>query len=402
MQPFSSVTTFVSWIMLSALMAGCGGDAGPSGPAPTGTLSGTVRDAVSQSAIANASVKVGTATTQTTASGQFQLQNVAVGSVSVSVDAPGFDGYAATIAIQAGTNSHDVSLSRATVYAAGDIVAYLPPAVSTYRGVLFILGGAAGDSRAFVRGQAGCWDFAAGPCDVANNADFRQRLLILAERYGLALFGARTSSLQDGPAGYDAMLGALVSVAQQSGRSELASAPLLLIGSSRGGCIAHGFTRVHPERVIGFMSAKGSCHVGGPSPASRVPGYLFIGSEDRISPNAIVTITELFLANRVENALWAIALEPGTDHGWLAANALTLPWMDAVLARRLAETGPAGGSGLRSIDESSGWLGDRSTTAIAVHGCYAANKLLASWLPSEQTARDWQTLVGGNGAVISC
>jgi hypothetical protein len=49
-----------------------------------------------------------------------------------------------------------------------------------------------------------------------------------------------------------------------------------------------------------------------------------------------------------------------------------------------------------------GWLGNRSTGAIAGFACYSDNKLLASWLPSEQTARDWQAMVGGAGLVTSC
>jgi hypothetical protein len=76
--------------------------------------------------------------------------------------------------------------------------------------------------------------------------------------------------------------------------------------------------------------------------------------------------------------------------------------MDAVLALRLPQAGTPAGQALRSIDQASGWLANRSTTAVAGYSCFSGDKLVASWLPTEQTARDWQQIVGRSGTVNSC
>jgi hypothetical protein len=68
--------------------------------------------------------------------------------------------------------------------------------------------------------------------------------------------------------------------------------------------------------------------------------------------------------------------------------------MDEVISRRLPATPPPGTPvQLRPITAASGWLGNRTSRAIAEHACYADDKLTASWLPSEQTARNWQAMV---------
>jgi pimeloyl-ACP methyl ester carboxylesterase len=381
------------------LLSGCGdGGSDPIEPA-TGTLSGTVREAGSQLPIAGATVTAGGVTATAAANGHFELPNLPVGSVTVNAVGEGYDSYAQSVAIQTGTNQHDISMTRRSIYSYHNIAAYLPPAVSKYNGVLFLLPGSLGDSRAFVRGESTCWQPTPDQCP--NDTDFRERLLTLAERYGLAVFGANTTVPDNNTEVYDDMLAALVSVASQSGRSEIAAAPLLLIGKSWGGCVAHDFTRLHSERVIGFMSSKGPCHFQGSSPARRVPGYLFLGEEDEVSPDP-KDITDLFLANRAEGAIWALAVEAASRHEWPKNNDVTISWMDAVLARRLPQAGAPVGQPLSPVDEASGWLANRSTGAIAGYSCYNGDKLVASWLPSEQTARGWQILVGGNGGVTSC
>jgi predicted esterase len=360
-------------------------------PPTTATLSGFVREATTQVPIAAATVRAAGATATTAANRSFTIQNVTIGTVSLLVEAPGFDGYTQSVEVRAGGTTHDVALARRTIYTDASIAAYLPTSVSRFRGVIFLLPGSRGNSTAFVRGERVCWADPIVACP--NDEDFRSRLLVLADRYGLALFGMNNEV--GGPETFNKMLASLVSVAQQSGRAELASAPILLVGSSQGGCNAHGFARLHAERVIGFMSAKGSCHFGGPSPAAAVPGYLFIGEEDPVSPDARQTITQLFLANRREHALWAVAIEAGSGHEWPRDNAITTAWMNVVLAMRLA---PANSQthALMPLAETSGWLGNRTTRAISPFATYPDDPLVASWLPTEQLARDWQKLVGGS------
>jgi hypothetical protein len=65
--------------------------------------------------------------------------------------------------------------------------------------------------------------------------------------------------------------------------------------------------------------------------------------------------------------------------------------MNTILALRLPPTvTPGAPVALRSIDEASGWLGHRTTFAIATYADYADNKLDASWFPSQGIAQAWQ------------
>jgi hypothetical protein len=360
-------------------------------------LSGTVRAAGSQSVIAGATVTVGSASTTTAANGSFELLNVPVGSVNVSASANRFDADTKTITVKAGANSIDLFLATRTLYTRDDIVAFLPPAVSTFRGVIFFLPGFTGDSRPLVRGDPslpGCFDW----CGTIRTT-MRQRSLQLAETYGLAVLGM--NSMPNEASTWNAMLAALTSFAEQSGQPELAQVPLLLVGHSAGGCLAYGFTRVHSTRVIGFMSGKGQCHEPYNGGLARpVPAYFFIGEND--SQSRYLNITILFEANRANRALWAVAIEPEAEHEVIRDVDLQINWMDAVLARRLPAASAGGPVTLSPINESSGWLANRTTGTIAAFDCYNDDPLLASWLPTEQTARDWQSMVWGNGGVTTC
>jgi hypothetical protein len=74
-------------------------------------------------------------------------------------------------------------------------------------------------------------------------------------------------------------------------------------------------------------------------------------------------------------------------------------WIDAVLAARLPLTS---GAPLRAITETDGWLGDRSSGAISTWACYGPTRSAASWLPSQETALDWQRMAGGTVVVGGC
>ena len=385
---------------MAGLLVGCGGgdERDPGGPPPTAMLSGTVREVGSQSVIAGATVMVGSNSATTTETGHFELLNVPVGSVNIIVTANRFESDTKNITVNAGVNTVDIFLTIRTFYSRGDILAFLPPGVSTFRGAIFFLPGFNNDSRPLVRGEAslpGCLDWCG-----AIRTELRQRAVLLAETHGLALFGMK--HMPNDANTWDEMLAAVTNIAAQSGRPDLAQVPLLLVGHSAGGCLAYSFTRVHSDRVIGFMSGKGQCHApsdAGPLGARSVPAYFFIGEDDLAS--RLENITTVFEENRALGALWAVAIELGTGHAVLLDVGLQITWMDAVLGMRLPDS--AGAGALRPMTEASGWLGNRSTSAIAEYVCYNDNKLVASWLPSEQTARDWQALVGaGTQTVISC
>jgi pimeloyl-ACP methyl ester carboxylesterase len=276
-------------------------------------------------------------------------------------------------------------------------VAYLPPAVAAYRAAIVFLPGLRDpttgkdlDSRGLVRGTG-------GPCSIWCGDDMdevRSRALALAGG-NVALIG--TTTLEDQPADHATLLAALSALGAASGHPELATIPILFVGHSMGGCTAYGFTRAHAARVAGFVTMKGGCHDPGPAGgAAAVPGYFLIGDLD--APHRRENITAVFEAGRAAGAPWAISIDEYGHSPFLDLD-LMFDWIDAVLAARLPATA---GAPLLPMAETAGWLGDRTSGAIATHACYASDRSRASWLPSQQTAVNWQRMAGGSTVVAAC
>lgn len=142
---------------------------------------------------------------------------------------------------------------------------------------------------------------------------------------------------------------------------------------------------------------KGGCHNPGPPlAAAGVPGHFLIGALDELYRRD--NITAAFEGGRAAGAPWALSTDP-FHHGPILDFDLMFDWIDAVLAARLPQTP---GGPLRAVAEADGWLGDRSTGAVATYACYGSTRSSASWLPSEETARDWQRMAGGSEVVSGC
>ena len=94
-------------LALLAVHAGCRSTTGR-----TGSLEGTVRDAVTTAVIDDAEVTVGAATARTDARGQFTMDEIDVGDRPVTVTAPGYRTLTQTVTIQAGDNTVDLELIR--------------------------------------------------------------------------------------------------------------------------------------------------------------------------------------------------------------------------------------------------------------------------------------------------
>ena len=105
----TTIRTLATASAASLLLAACGGS-DPGGPTATATVSGVVR-AAGGALIDGASVRIGSATATTAAGGQFQLQNLPVGSATIVTSAPDFDPRSQTVMLIAGTNTHDVVLT---------------------------------------------------------------------------------------------------------------------------------------------------------------------------------------------------------------------------------------------------------------------------------------------------
>lgn len=372
-----------------------GGEAG--GATPTATISGVVR-ADGGAPIASATVKVGTATTTTGADGAFELEELPVGSATLTVTAPRFDPHSASIALTSGSNDHDVTLTTQTLYTYGNAVAYLPVGVPTFKAAIVFLPGlldpATGlplDSRGLVRGDqvSGCsiW------CTPYERTVVRSGALALAGGE-VVLLG--TTTLIDGTGSYGTLLDLLTQFGTLSAHPELATIPIFFIGHSMGGCTSYGFTRMNGARVAGFVTMKGACHAVPPVEAAGVPGFFLIGDLDEQYRRD--NITAAFEAGRAVGAPWAVAIDP-YYHNPMMDLAQMFAWADTVLTARLPTTP---GGALRPMTVADGWLGDRSNGAIASYGCYSGTVAAASWLPSEATALKWQQMASGSIVTRSC
>jgi pimeloyl-ACP methyl ester carboxylesterase len=277
-------------------------------------------------------------------------------------------------------------------------VAYLPAGIAEYKAAIVFLPGlrdpATGndlDSRGLVRGT---WD---GSCSIwcspGERAEVRSRALALAGG-NVALIG--TTTLVDNPASYETLLRALSEFGTQSQHPELANVPIFFVGHSMGGCTAYGFSRVHGARVAGFFTMKGGCHSPAPAAAAAgVPGHFLIGAVDEQYRRE--NITAVFEAGRLAGAPWAVSIDP-FQHGPVVDFDLMFDWIDAVLVARLPL---AANAPLRAITLTDGWLGDRANGAISAYACFSSTRASASWLPSRETALDWQRMAKGT-VVGSC
>jgi dienelactone hydrolase len=392
-KPIRSTLLFAVMAMIATSWMACDSSSADEEESP-GTLSGVVREAGTETPLSDITVQLGNVQTTTDQDGRFAFQEVPVGSMTLQVSMEGFDAYTQRIVVEAGDNSVDISLVRTSYYefsppSGGNYGLYLPPGVSTYRGVIFLVAPSTRDSRGFASGIP---RVSPPPGLNENVAAVRQRSLLLAEKYGLALMGAQVALIGQ----QSDILPVLDQFAEDTGHPELAQAPLLVMGFSFGGCFAYEFTLGHTERVIGFMTQKGGCHSQQDTGLARlVPGYLFIGETDTF--NRAEEITQLFVENRSQGALWALAIEPGAGHTSVSDYTLLSNWMDTVLQARLPETVSPGASvTLKAIDEASGWLGNRGSSSIAEYACYDEDRLRASWLPSMQIAQDWQAFVSSS------
>lgn len=382
----------ISWsaLLWAAVIssAGCGGSGDINDPDPVASIVGTVRVDGTDAPIEGATVSAGGVEATSDVDGSFELTGVPTGqSATIRSERPGFDAYSAAVAVAAGSNTHDIRMTRRSLYTQVGIAIHIPPNVPVVRGVILSLGGP--DTRGLA---TGVFDTPA-PAVNAFLQLMRQGFLALAAKYSLAVMGAEGngSAVQTEAA----LLGALDAFAVSSGHPELAQAPLLIQGLSGGGPEAYGLALQRPERTIGFTLHIPRTPSTAQSEATRrVPAYVLLAELDQVVRNDSTLL--YFEANRAEGALWALAIEPGVGHepSSDAALSLNFEWMDTILGLRLPATvTPGMPVTLQPVEESSGWLGDRESFAIAAFADYVGNKRQASWLPSQPGAEQWKGFV---------
>ncbi len=250
---------------------------------------------------------------------------------------------------------------------------WTPPGAATLRGTMVLVPGSNGDGRAMAEDSV--WRAFAT----------RQRLALLACRFTDKPhdqnFIEDYVNVSHGSG--QALLDALDHLAQRSKHPELATEPLLFWGMSAGGQFNYEFAAWKPERVLAFVVNKGGIYYTALTPrATRdIPALLFIGGKDLES--RVNTITGLFDLNRRGGALWALAPEPGAAHVVGRSRDMSIMFFDDVISLRLGE------EGLRTLTESSGFIGDAHTNAVRAVSVGPLPSYPTSWLPTDRTARAW-------------
>jgi hypothetical protein len=131
-------------LLFVVLLSACGSPGEPT-PVPMATVSGVVTAAFGGPAIAGASVKIGSVTATTDANGQFELQNVPAGPVTLVASAPDFDSRSVNVTLAEGNNTQDIVLTPADKGVWGTranlLVANSEFALAEADGRIYVLGG---------------------------------------------------------------------------------------------------------------------------------------------------------------------------------------------------------------------------------------------------------------------
>ena len=286
-----------------------------------------------------------------------------------------------TMAQAANGSTFEQSIPPGANFDKAEFRLWIPPGVTTVRGVALLVPGSNGDGRAQVADSV--WQG-------------------FAVKHQLALVGCRFTDkphdqnfLEDyvnvSHGSGQALLDALTGFATGAKHPELATAPMLLWGMSAGGQFNYEFVAWKPERVIAFVVNKGGVYYSAllPRDARTVPGMLFIGGKDlEFRTN---TIVGLFAVNRRAGALWALAEEPSAGHIVGRSRDVALVFFEDVLAMRHGPSLQAGP--LAPIAERVGFIGDLKARTFTVIGDGPAPSVPTAWLPTERVAKAWQAMM---------
>jgi type IX secretion system substrate protein len=182
--------------------------------------------------------------------------------------------------------------------------------------------------------------------------------------------------------------------ASLSGHQELVHAPMLFLGHSNGGMMAHGYNSLHPEKTIALLVNKGLNYLN-PIPeisALKTPGILVVGENDYYLMEEHTNA--LFYNNRSRGALWSHIIHQGQGHTLVdeTKNLFYLMADEALKLRYPSSLSPVSGPvTLLDIDETIGWLSDSTTWKNGVIEVFDYNSYLklkdsSSWHISKDLA----------------
>ena len=292
----------------------------------------------------------------------------------------GGSGTCAPPGITAQSITADLALPAGPNYATASFRLWYPQGIDRIKGIVVLLTGSNGDGRGDVTSSR--WQQLANTEKLALLGCFFQDYdqSLIDELYTQAVMGSGQS-----------LLDAITKLSVQTGRCDLAGAPLLLWGFSAGGEFTYDFACFAPDRVIGFVVNKGGFYHPVPATpdAMKIPALMFIGGQDL--QRRIDAINTAFTDGRTVGAPWALTVERPLAHDVGDSINLALPFFHAILPLRL----PTSGAGpLRAIDQSKGYVGDLDALMIsAATATSPANLSRTAWLPDQATATLWKTVV---------
>jgi len=203
-----------------------------------------------------------------------------------------------------------------------------------------------------------------------------------------------TSSAEFGPT----LQAALVMAAKESGHTELAHAPFLFMGTSRGGGWSRKLAEHFPERTIAV--APTNLVVGPDSEVVRsIPFWTTVGEKDG---GQFPSLLEKLPVIRKDGGQWGAAVLWGARHEFLFTNNLAIPFFDEVIRQRypadqLPREKPVV---LKPYPQDRVWLGDVTgwkeklrVGPIAPAAEYDKSAHEAVWIPGPDLAHAWRAFV---------
>lgn len=194
-------------------------------------------------------------------------------------------------------------------------------------------------------------------------ASKQQHWQAAARHWRFGMIGADFSNVQARELGATTLRG-LNALAEKTGRPELNTIKICLVGMSAGGGMSTRIAEQIPERVLAV--APVCLEVGPRNEASRkIPMMTIFGEKDG---RQMKQLLEKLNTESKLNAKWSIAVQWGRRHEFGQANNLILPFFDSVIRNDLQ---PVRG-------DVSSWTLDQNGLA---------------WFPNPQVAATWQAFV---------
>jgi hypothetical protein len=173
------------------------------------------------------------------------------------------------------------------------------------------------------------------------------------------------------------LINAVQKICERNDIIEVADLPFLLCGHSAGGTCSYNFSTYKPERTIGYINIKGG-YATYLNPID-IPGLLVSGEFDY--PELLY---DKAMDIRKNNGLVCYAVEPDAYHEWGDPKEIMMPFLSAVLEKRIDTNG-----NLVSLSEESGFLGNLESFDYYQYNNFPDDLLIASWLISEEFAEKW-------------